>query len=981
MRPWCERVLPLLWRQSLPSAVIVPTRGYAQALKGRIAEARLAHLGLRFLTPSGVRELLYANRGDVSPRHEDLCLLLAAAAEDECGTNDEAVQLAAKSVSRSPHHLLRAINRFETAGWQLHDQELEAFAPIVRAFRKLLRDCNLKLIGERDRELARDAAAQPKRFAHVLIIGFDDAHWPLWHLLQAAVDAAVQATVLLHDPVEFSAAETTWIGSWEERFGEAQRLEVAPRRPNDLLFSEEEMRGQPAARQQSIFLVGENAAQQADAIALCCANFVAEPACTRVIVAFSGAGGLPRLVSDALTELGIAHNDSFAHPLPGIFESPEWRAWFDLQRAPHLTSFSHFFHALPNRRERFPEIGSEKLERVLRETYAEMLLDDLEVLRAACAASDRPDEQKVARVLDAFRFLPDRATLREFLSQTDTALQQLGWEQHRTELASRAAAWMQKLDAQIARGLYLRWLQETATSFGAERAATGHHPYARVQLLAIADAERQHCSHLVLAESNEGAWPPPASGEFAREQAIDAFNEQARQLNRRAIRQGRHGEGHTSIRSGYTFYLGPREQREIAQRQIAMLLEIAERKVAFTASLAQQDAPERIWNPSELFTRSYLSTQSEPLTQAAFTALQRQTAGWLNAAGEHHKSEQSRDAIEQTLIAFNARRDPTTPAGEYDFALRPNEPYRRVPALSVSDFEAMVKTPALVWLKRYLGVEATDDDANPWSAATGKWVHRWLATIAAKRNADLFAPFPSPAEIDERVCVSADEKRDFVQRLCCPSGKTLPDWWHSGWQNARYLARHLGGKLASVEEWPWLATELPIGRDGVVTIAPHVSLLLRGQIDLVLAKDNAPDLHGQTVWIVDYKTGSTEPLKPADLHDRLVKGTALQLGLYALALHSLGATTAQMSIVSLAVKYVAPQLDADALAPHEEIFADLAEMQQSRVFGMKGEVRPSFGARVAYPLATLPIDVDVLEDKWALTHPALVLEKEEWEVR
>jgi hypothetical protein len=28
----------------------------------------------------------------------------------------------------------------------------------------------------------------------------------------------------------------------------------------------------------------------------------------------------------------------------------------------------------------------------------------------------------------------------------------------------------------------------------------------------------------------------------------------------------------------------------------------------------------------------------------------------------------------------------------------------------------------------------------------------------------------------------------------------------------------------------------------------------------------------------------------------------------------------------------------------------------------------------------LPIDNDILEDKWALTHPALVLEKEEWEI-
>ena len=39
-----------------------------------------------------------------------------------------------------------------------------------------------------------------------------------------------------------------------------------------------------------------------------------------------------------------------------------------------------------------------------------------------------------------------------------------------------------------------------------------------------------------------------------------------------------------------------------------------------------------------------------------------------------------------------------------------------------------------------------------------------------------------------------------------------------------------------------------------------------------------------------------------------------------------------------------------------------------------------FGYRATYPLATLAIDPDVLEDKWARTHPNLVLEKEEWEV-
>jgi hypothetical protein len=185
--------------------------------------------------------------------------------------------------------------------------------------------------------------------------------------------------------------------------------------------------------------------------------------------------------------------------------------------------------------------------------------------------------------------------------------------------------------------------------------------------------------------------------------------------------------------------------------------------------------------------------------------------------------------------------------------------------------------------------------------------------------------------------------------------------------------------MGNAEGWKWMATELAVGREGAVKIADGVELDLHGQIDLVLAQNDAPSFAGQTIWIVDYKTGSNRELKTSDLHDNLVKGTTLQLGLYALAMRELGAAEVSVSIISLAVKNVAPQLSVVDLAPHTDVFADLAEMQRTGVFGMKGEIRPAFGYSAPYPLATLPIDNDISEDKWALTHPALVLEKEEWE--
>ena len=108
----------------------------------------------------------------------------------------------------------------------------------------------------------------------------------------------------------------------------------------------------------------------------------------------------------------------------------------------------------------------------------------------------------------------------------------------------------------------------------------------------------------------------PAAAEFAREEEIRAFNRSVQQLNKRAARQGSQGEGHTIVRENHSLYLGPVERRAIALRQFATLLESASEGVTLTASLVHEDAPERLWNPSECFTRLYLKTHRQPLTQA-----------------------------------------------------------------------------------------------------------------------------------------------------------------------------------------------------------------------------------------------------------------------------------------------------------------------------------------------------------------------------
>ncbi|HEX8281262.1 MAG TPA: PD-(D/E)XK nuclease family protein, partial [Chthoniobacterales bacterium] len=466
------------------------------------------------------------------------------------------------------------------------------------------------------------------------------------------------------------------------------------------------------------------------------------------------------------------------------------------------------------------------------------------------------------------------------------------------------------------------------------------------------------------------------------------FNQSIMRLNSAAARQGRHGEGHTSIRDGHSLYLGPSEQRQIARRQFDALLDSTTGQIALTASLVQDSAPDRLWNPSELFTHRFHATLHRPLTRDALTSLRDATAAWLHEAKSPNDT-QALVAIDvgQTRSAYDARRDTSRPSAEYDFALRDSA--LPPPVLSVSEFERLISAPALVWMKRYLGVEAADDDTNPWSAATGQWVHDWLASVDGRDARERFVTVPDRAEIDRRIASAAEEKCAQIQRLCAKSGKPVPDWWNSGWQNAFCLARHLGAKLGTIEEWPWMAAEWNVDGELPVRVSEDASLLFRGRIDLLLARSEARPASAQAaeLWILDYKTGASKKSLGTVLDDvdkrrprlrkRLLDGSALQLALYAFAVRERGATTVLLSLLSPSVRPVSPQLSLDDIARESDIFEELARMQQTGIFGMHGPLRSAWGFSRDYPLATLAIEPDVLEQRWERTHPALVRDEEE----
>jgi len=997
IRPWFEANALESVRTDAPTAVVTPLRTHAYALKRRLVDSGISLLGLHFVSPAELRELLTPQADRLALR-EHLRLLLSIAAEECMDLPADPVLreqklldpefLAAKSVARAPDHLLRAIDRFGAAGWDFSVVDLPALQKIVKRFHDRLGDCGFELVHTADRKALDQNPVREPVFSNLLVTGFTGAQWPAWPLLRAAVNSASSASIVLNDPYEQARdIDETWIGAWEEAFGEAKRISSAIDPASDTLFSEDEMRGAAPAFLNSEFLIGRDTTEQAAAVAHRCLQFLAEPSCSYIGIIFPDAGALPRLVASSLAELGIPHHDGIAHLAPGLFESPSWHDWLELQQSPRINVLLQFLHALPNNSDLFHDVSLHTFERMLRLAYEQILIDDLDILERFCAQQPETKKALAAKVFSAIRLLPERACLSEYLNQTRVAFDRLDWQGQWMEISRRVDPWVDRLDVAFPRALYLRWLGEIAVTSVVSRQPTGDHPYARVQLLTLPQAEGQEWSHLIMAGCNEGSWPRRDTGEFARQHEIDSFNRNVRNLNRRATRQGSYGEGHMAIRENHTLYLGGTEQRQIALRQFESVIESATDKITFAASLVQEEAPERLWNPSELLARQYQQTHQRPLTQKTMNRLRVQTRDWLEQASPVSPDQASTpsEKSEPTRIAYDARRNPNIQSNEYDFAFRSEPPF--IPTLSVSEIEQLIAAPALVWLKNYLGVRAASDDSNIWNTSTGKWVHDWLAAVGAG-TAKSFTRLPDVSEIERRVCAAAEAKRSQVETLCRDANRHVPDWWIGGWRNAMFLSRALAEKLAAVPDWPWIATEWNV--EGDFSIAPGESpvLSLRGRIDLLLSRIEPPagSLDTEELWIVDYKTGAKKPLsaghrdsegrRPA-LKKKLLDGSALQLGLYSMAARTLGTRQTNVSLLSLLVRELKPQISSTEFSTETDIFAELAEMQRTGVFGMHGPLRSAYRFTDDYPLATLAVDPDILEQRWELTHPALVRDEED----
>ncbi|HEY6111371.1 MAG TPA: hypothetical protein VIV62_02530, partial [Chthoniobacterales bacterium] len=662
---WEEVILPWFNVASLnalktaeSAAVIMPFPSAAAFLRSKLLKHGIPLLGVKFLTPPLLREFLLARNAPAVPLREHLRLLLAMAAETIGAKHSEDVDLSAiaKSIGRSPDNLLRLFDLVSAAGWSLEQTGPAAITQILKEFLKLIRKCGFQLVHEADRSILKDASEQPPRFSALLLTGFTGAHCSLLPLLHAAVLSAHEATIVLDYPREQTrTADETWIGTWEEIFNPAQPIAEQSTRERpfaELLRTEVQIQKQA----QPYFFVGLNTTEQAHAVCAIALKFLSEKSCTRLGILFPRAGALPRLVSESLARSGIPHHDAIGHLAPGEFEEPAWNNWIHLQENHQLEPALRFLETHPAS---LGEMSIHSVRDKLRSIQRELLLDDIAILRERCARqSDSPDLTRIGNVLRSIKFLPAKATLAEFLAATKEIFAGLKWDDRWSQLEQFSQNWSDAVSIEFSRPIYLRWLSETLDSFTIARATKANQIYSRVHLLTYAEAEVQEWSHLILAGLNQGEWPQ------AEHESGFLSDNQIAELNQRATRRGGQGEGHVALAPGKTFLLSSQNERQIALRQFAAAVECAEHGLALTVSLLQESAPERIWNPSELFSQIYFAAHGTPLSQEMLSILREKTSDWLKMQSPDEQPATVNGEIEQTRVAYVARRRAEVPFGE-----------------------------------------------------------------------------------------------------------------------------------------------------------------------------------------------------------------------------------------------------------------------------------------------------------------------------
>ena len=973
--PWAQAHLSGTRPLVVKTAIICPSDALVACLKQHLLDAGFSIVGAFFLTPGSLR-LHLLNTFKVKSAYrplalrEDLHLLVQSVAE--CLSNNPT----ARVVARDPALFMGLYDILASVGRSAESLPSDSLKEIARAFEQRLSKARLRTTQQTDGWLLKSLKNHPPIFDTGLFYGFTTMHWPLFSLLRAAMAATQQVDCCLiqgHD----DRADSSWLGTWEEHLGSALPLpaKLECPRPFEPLVRRIELCSPAAsgskADQRAIIRIGVNLKAEAEAVCMQALSFLSQEQCSRLGIVFAQASPLVREVAALLTQRGVPHHDTLGYLSAATAEQQLLGAWVQFQQKRQYDALCNFIEALRSQNG-LTAPQAQCCLRGLQSALVDVRTDDYAVLAAKAPA--------VVRDLPGAGLLPCAATLEDFLSKTFAVLCEIGCSSTAEQLKLHAHRCSHLHSVSFSRENFLSWLWGILQKPVRARSSLGQHPFARVQLLTIQDAVGQNWSHLILAGLNNRQWPPEISeSALMPDAAINA-------LNALTLRQGKQGEGHLIAPSGYL--LSAQERRKQSRNTFTQLIESVRVGFAVTASFAEGPEFRRSAGLSDLLIRLHKAQEGIPLTPQRLQAYLAATEeARKQAAKEIEPVPLSKPAVGAMLHAWQVRRKPEQPFGEFEYAFR--EPPEGGLNVSCKAWESILQRPAASWYKYVLNIPSQSHRRKRAqgyrSLSRGIWVHDWLRLSTLQ---DKLERLPQKAEWHRRIGSQAQQFRSEVENAYKGAGRRLPERWQVEWQQALWCAQRLSSTVAEHYKGFFALSEytLPSDCSPDQTEGSLPTFPLRGRIDLLLAAEPSCTPKGRLPWpstsplsIIDYKTGAqVEALNPRSL----LQGKGLQQALYTLALSRCGYKTIDFALLGTADGLMAsgwkPQMCLAQIYELTELWEALTAIHYSGVLGQG--VASHFHSQGTgandYPIAVLPIDPTILREKWGRTHPQLPVPRE-----
>ncbi len=473
-------------------------------------------------------------------------------------------------------------------------------------------------------------------------------------------------------------------------------------------------------------------------------------------------------------------------------------------------------------------------------------------------------------------------------------------------------------------GAFMEWI---AAHMDERRRGSPAHDGAAIAPVVVttfAGAAQQSWHRRLFLDSNEHAWPAPI--------AENPFLPDAARLRLNASRKENPP------------LLTTRDVRSLEQARFLDLLEQCRFPAAFAGVLIHDAGTGEEAQPNEWVLRAMLES-GENAWAPDFWSSRAQTVPPASQPALEP------DEHEHLARVHANRRNGLMPFDRYQFDF--HETKLMPGAWSPTDLDAAITRPATFALKALLDAESTAGWSPSRNEGTvvGTHAHRWLGRALGLGD-QLTPPLPA-ADAEARLLRELAAARVELEQWYGAEGLPVPLWWETCLRKTAWAARRC---IREVREWidgRYCGVEQSLA---VNIRTPSGPLLLKGRIDILIS--DQPGLRGAHLHLFDFKTGRSK----APSLSTLAQGAGGQFAAYYLMARDAGAASAVIGLIKPEEKartIFGPD-DEEALRARMGV---LASLQRDLRFGEAAARNPDYGPSESLPMATVPIDPAILEQK------------------